>query len=107
MDENGCCVPQTVVCEVPCQVLVRVPYTVTQEYQVMVCDWEEVEYTVKVPYWDTEEFTRTMTYCEYEPYEVDVPVCCNPQPCCNVGCTPANPCSQCGGMGMGKARWWL
>ena len=103
IDENGCCVPQQITCEVPCQVLVRVPYTVTQEYQVVTCDWEEVEYTVKVPYWDTEEFTTTQTYCEYEAYEVQVPVC---QPTCNPGCCATNPCAKCMG-GMGKSRWWL
>ncbi len=100
VDENGCCVPQQIVCDVPCQVLVRVPYKVSQDYQVVVCDWEQVEYTVKVPYWDTEEFTTTQTYCEYEPYEVEM-TCCNP--CRNTGCSPASPCGNC----AGKSRWWL
>lgn len=96
VDECGRCCPQMVTCEVPVQVVKRVPYEVEQPFTVCVCNWEEREYTVQVPYWDTEEFTCTQQYCEMEPYEVEVccPQPCCPQPCCGpIAAAPG--CSTC------------
>jgi hypothetical protein len=83
-DACGCPCPQVAICEVPCQVARQVPYEVEQEFQVLICDWEEKEYTVKVAYQDWEDFTCQQRYCEMEAYQQEVQCCpvCRCARCC-------------------------